>query len=144
MREERLPRRHRVAGDRRLGREPLVGGDVLREAEQLGRERRLGERLGARAPDPAGTSTTSSRREPGERRAVARVDDLDVAGVGRERCEQRGGRLAVERASALLEQGRLLVHGGIAYWSSSSRSSAATTAARGSACRSSSTISSWQ
>ena len=60
MREQRLLRGHRVAGDSGLGCQPLVGGDVLDEAEELGGERALRERRDPPASTRAGTSTTSS------------------------------------------------------------------------------------
>ena len=128
---------------RRLGREPLVGGDVLREAEQLGRERRL--RRAARRPrarSRAGTSTTSSARA---RRASSRCA---CRPPGRRRCRreratQRGRRLAVERAPALLEQGGLLVHAGIAY-ARAARARAPRRPPRAARRRSCSTSTSWQ
>ena len=45
MREERLPRVHRVAAARGADRQTLVGRDVLDEPQQLGSERRLWQRL---------------------------------------------------------------------------------------------------
>ena len=97
VREERLPRRDRVARHRRLGRQPLVGRDVLDEAEELGRERRLRERLGADRPDPRGKLDDVVVLQPLDDAVVPHVDDLHVAGPGRERRDERGRRLAVER-----------------------------------------------
>ena len=59
------------------------------------------------APSPsirAATSTTSSRRQVGDRAVVAHVHDLDVAGAGRERGDELRGGLAVVRAAAALEE----------------------------------------
>ena len=47
VREQRLVDELAVAGDRGRRGQPLVGGDVLDEPEQLGCERRLLERLRA-------------------------------------------------------------------------------------------------
>src|SRR5205085_5314372 len=51
-REQRLVAELALAGNRRPRREPLVGRDVLDEAEELGREWRLRQRLGTTGADP--------------------------------------------------------------------------------------------
>ena len=52
MREQRLPRVHRIAAERGADGEALVGGDVLDESQQLGGERRLRQRLRPLPTDP--------------------------------------------------------------------------------------------
>ena len=100
---------------RRLRGESLVGGHVLHEAEQLGRERRLRQRLGA---GPARFARAARRRRrparPVDDAFVPDVDDLDVARAGRERGDQGRRGLAVERAAPLLEKRRLLGDLGVA------------------------------
>ncbi len=108
VREQRLARDDRVARRRSLDREPLVRGDVLDEPEQLRRERRLRQRLRAVRADPRRHLDDVVGREPGERAAVAHVDDVDGAVVRDERRDEPDRRLAVVRAAALLEQRRLL------------------------------------
>ena len=114
MGEERLARGDRVTGHRGLGREPLVGRDVLHETEELRGERSLGQRHRARRTDPRRELDDVVVLQPFHDAAVADVDDLHVARVGRERRDQRRRRLAVERAAPLLEQRRLLGDLGVA------------------------------
>ena len=106
--EQRLARVGRVARDRGLGGQPLVGRDVLDEPEQLRRQRRLGERLG---PGPrmtrAGTSTTSSGGSPAIVPPLRTSTTWTSPLAGASERDQRRRRLAVEGAAALLEQRRL-------------------------------------
>jgi hypothetical protein len=102
--EEGLPHIQRVAGDRRACRQPLVGSDVLREPEQLRRQRRLRQGYRATGSDLGRDFDDVVLREPGDRVAVPDVDHLDVAGVAGEGRHEADGRLAVEGASAPLEQ----------------------------------------
>ncbi len=109
MREQRLARDRGVARHGRLSRQPLVRGDVLRETEQLGRERRLRQR-----DEPAGLDARRHLddvvvREAGERAVVTDVHLVHGAVAADERRDETGRGLAVERAAALLEQRRLLV-----------------------------------
>src|SRR5439155_828954 len=89
-----------------LGGEPLVGRDVLDEAEQLGRERWLRQRRGPDSADPCRHLDRVVVGEAGEGAVVPQVDDLDVAAPGRERGDELRRRLAVVGAAAPLEQGR--------------------------------------
>ena len=114
VRQERLARGDRVAGHRSLGGEPLVGGHVLDETEQLRRERRLRQRLRAGGTDPRRQLDDVVGLQPRDDAVVANVDDLHVAGAGRERRDQRRRGLAVEGTAALLEERRLLGDLGIA------------------------------
>ena len=108
MREQRQPR-GLVIAVRRGGRgEPLVRGDVLHQAEQLGRERPLRHRDGAPPPDPRRHLDDVVIGKPDQRAAVAHIDYLHLAAVGEQRCDERDRRLAVERAASLLEQRRLV------------------------------------
>ena len=107
VREQRLVDELAVARDRGRSGQPLVGGDVLHEPEQLGRERRLLERLRASGGDARRDLDRVVVGEAGERAVVADVDDLGVAGVAREGGDELRGGLAVEGAAAALEQLRL-------------------------------------
>ena len=89
-------------------REPLVRGDVLRQAEQLGRERRLRSGSAPGRVDARRHLDDVVVREPGERAVVAHVDLVHGAVAGDERRDEPERGLAVERAAALLEQRRLL------------------------------------
>ena len=100
-------------------REPLVGGDVLGEAEQLGRERRLRERHGPPRSIRAGTSTTSSSASPASVPPLRTSTSCTSPSPGTERGDEARRGLAVERAAALLEQRGLLVSAGSRYSSSS-------------------------
>ena len=102
--EQCLPRVDRIAGERSTNGQPLVGGDVLDESEQLRRERRLGQRLGAVATDPSGHLDDVVGREAGQSRTVADVDLVHCAVVRRQRRDQAEGGLAVIGAAALHEQ----------------------------------------
>ncbi len=82
--------------------------DVLGEAEQLGRERRLRQRLGPAAIDARRHLDDVVGGEPGERAVVSNVDLVHGAVVARQRRDEPDRSLAVERAAALLEQRRLL------------------------------------
>ena len=66
--------RRDVAGDSGSRRETLVGGDVLDEPEQLGRERRLRERLDPVAGNAGRHLDHVVVGEPGKRPVVADVD----------------------------------------------------------------------
>ena len=109
MCEQRLARDRAVAGHSRLDGEPLVGGDVLGEPEQLRCERLLRQRH-----DPA---VLNARRhlddvvvgEAGEHAVVPDVDLVHGVVAADERSDEAGRGLAVERAATLLEQGGLLV-----------------------------------
>jgi len=81
---------------------------VLRQPEQLRRDRRLRQRRGAVPVDMSRHLDDVLLGESADRGAVADVDDLDVAGVRRERADQADCALAVEGAAALLEEGRFL------------------------------------
>ena len=99
-----LPRQRRAHG------EPLVGGDVLDEAEQLRRERRLARAAtGPSGPTRAGTSTTSSSASPASVPPLRMSTTWTASPAPRQRGDDAGGGLAVERAAALLEQRGLLV-----------------------------------
>ncbi len=103
------PECHRpVAGQRRLDGQLLVGLGMGHEPAHLGRQRRLRERMRAVAIDPGRDLDDRVGGQVGQRAVVADVDDLDVAGAVVERGDELGRRLAVERAAALLEEGRLL------------------------------------
>ena len=82
---------------------------MLDEPEQLRRERRLRAAApGRRGADARGHLDDVVVGQPGERAVVAHVDHVDRAVAGRQRGDEPGRRLAVERAAALLEQRRLL------------------------------------
>ena len=102
----------RVAG--RLGGQALVGGHVLDEPEQLGRERRFGQRLDPGARHPGRDLDDVVCRQPGECRSIAQVDLVDAVLDAGQRCDETRRRLAVERATALLELCRLLAERRIA------------------------------
>ena len=111
MREQRLARgRPGRAVTAACDGEPLVRGDVLHEAEQLGRERRLRQRHGAararRAPAPRRRRRRRARRASPSLRTSTTCTSPSPRD---ERGDEAGRRLAVERAAALLEQRRLLV-----------------------------------
>ena len=82
VREQSLPRDRGVAGHGRLGGEPLVGGDVLGEPEQLGRQRFLRQRHEAAGLDAARGPRRRRRRRA--RRACRRC-----GGRPRARCRRR-------------------------------------------------------
>ena len=94
---------------RGLDREPLVGGDVLDEPEQLGRERRLRQRLDPSAADARGhldhVVVGEARRAcPSLRTSTSCTSPSSATSDA----DEPDRRLAVERAAALLEQRRLL------------------------------------
>src|SRR5207237_4269578 len=107
MREQGLVNEVAVTGYRCLDGEALVGGDVLDEAEQLGREWLLRQRLCSVGADPCWELDDVVVREAGEGAVVADVDHLDLAVAGGERPDQLRCRVAVVRAAASLEQLRL-------------------------------------
>ncbi len=105
--------RHARAGRGRARRRPTPRSARRRRRAGPGRAARARAGAAPRGTAPsrpirAGTSTTSSSARPASVRAVADVDDLDVAGVADQRADQLDRGLAVERAAALLEQRRLL------------------------------------
>ena len=103
-----------IARRPRLGREPLVGRDVLDEPEQLGRERRLRQRLRPVRADRARAAPRRRRPRGPRRRRRSRRRRPARPRRRRERGDQRRRRLAVERAAALLEQRGLLRDLGVA------------------------------
>jgi hypothetical protein len=76
MRQQSLVHERRVAAHRRLRGEPLVGRDVLHQAEQLGSDGRLRQRLAPPRSTRAGTSTTSPAAMPWTVPSVADVDHV--------------------------------------------------------------------
>ena len=84
--------------------ESLVGRHVLREAEELWRERRLRQRHRAVRRDSRRNLDDVVVSESDQRAVVPRVDDLGVAVSGRQRRNELRRGFAVIRASALLEQ----------------------------------------
>ena len=69
--------------------EPFVRGDVLHQAEQLGREGLLLHRHGACISDPRWNFDDVIVGKPREDASIADIDYLNVVGVGRERCDER-------------------------------------------------------
>src|SRR3954469_24985529 len=103
MGEQRLARRRDVARDSGLGGEALVGGDVLNEAEQLGRERPLRECDWTARPDSSRQRDDVGGLEPCDGGAVPDVHDVDALRMAGERRDEADCGLAVERTAALLE-----------------------------------------
>ena len=75
---------HRAIVALRKATSVVVCGHVRHQAEQLGRERPLRQRHGARASDPGRYLDDVVVGKAGERAPVLDVDDLDVARVGGE------------------------------------------------------------
>ena len=75
-------------------------------------QRPVGERVRTVAIDPRGHLHHGVVGEVRDGAVVANVDDLDVAGAGMQRRDERGGGVAVEGASSLLQQLRLGVERG--------------------------------
>ena len=101
---------------RTSSRSPLSGGadgEALEVPSRRARGRawpaasaRCGDRVRAVAVDSRRDLDHVVRVELGDRAVVADVDHLDVAGAIVERREQLRGRLAVERAAAVVQQAR--------------------------------------
>src|SRR6266536_2712475 len=105
--EQGLEREAAVAGDGCPDRQALVGLHLLDQAEQLGREGREGQGVGAGGVDARRDLDHGVGRQVREGPVVADVDDLHVAGAGVERGDELGGGLAVEGAAAPVQQRRL-------------------------------------
>ena len=82
--EQRQPRRVAIPRHRRARGEPLVGGDVLDQAEQLGSQRPLLQGHRPVAGDPSGHLDDVVVIKAGERAGVAGVDHLDLVVASRE------------------------------------------------------------
>ena len=90
--------------------EPLVGGDVLDEPEQLGRERRAAAAAhGAAAPRAPAPRRRRRRRARRASPPFRRSTSCTAPSSARSERDETDRRLAVERAAALLEQRGLLV-----------------------------------
>ena len=92
------------AGPRRGDREPLVGRHVLDESEQQRFERGTWQWVRTIPVDARRQLDDVVVGEPWDCAVVAHVHHLNIAGACRQRGEQGGGCLAVERTPALLEK----------------------------------------
>src|SRR5882724_4032968 len=102
--QQGLARDGRVAADRRLRGEPLVGAYVLHEPEQLRGDRWLRQRLRAAGPDLGEHFDHIVVGKTLDGPVVADVDDVRLPGVRGQRTDEPDRGLAVERATALLEE----------------------------------------
>src|SRR5262249_35880824 len=98
-----------VAGARRFDGEHLVGGHGLHEPEHLRRERRHLDGMRTVEVDQRRHLDDGLVGESGDRATVTYVDVMVRTIAGEQRRHESGGRLAVVRAAALLEQARLMV-----------------------------------